>query len=292
MIELLTHIRLFFLKLIQSIETIIKILFLSRFKTEIKNIHPSKKEIVVLANGPSIKELKFTDTFKDKYDFLSVNFSTSSTFFEQIKPQYHIINAPELWKENVSEYYKEIRLELFNQLKEKVTWPLILFIPFQSKKRKFWQEIIIKNSNIKIVFYNPTPVEGLSFINHFLYKINLGMPRPHNIVIPSLIILTNIGYKNIYLLGVDHSWLNEIFVDEKNETFVCQKHFYDYDKAKHEPMTKDGTGAKKLHEVLYKFYNTFKGYFEIDLYAKRRKTFIYNSTKRSYIDAFDRENIL
>ena len=45
---------------------------------------------------------------------------------------------------------------------------------------------------------------------------------------------------------------------------------------------------KKLHEILKKFYFTFKSYWFLKEYAESEGTKIYNLTEGSYIDAFDK----
>ena len=117
------------------------------------------------------------------------------------------------------------------------------------------------------------------------------MPRPHNVIIPSLMIAINLKYKNIYLFGVDHSWLSEITVTDGNDVLINQKHFYDENISKPNTMNKGGVGKRKLYEVLEKFMLSFRGYFIIKDYANYRKTKILNATKNSYIDAFEKVSI-
>jgi hypothetical protein len=99
----------------------------------------------------------------------------------------------------------------------------------------------------------------------------------------------NLGYKNIYLFGADHSWLKDIHVDENNLVLLTQKHFYNEKSARPKPMTNTGKGVRKLHEVLKKFQITFKNYFLIEEYSRKKNSLIFNSTKNSYIDAFERK---
>jgi hypothetical protein len=116
----------------------------------------------------------------------------------------------------------------------------------------------------------------------------LGMPRPHNVLIPSLMIGIWTGYKSINIYGADHSWLPMIKVLENNVPVLSQNHFYDKNIQEHKPMTKKGVGKRKLHEILHKFYLSFKAYHMIDKMAKKQEIKIVNLTKDSFIDAFDR----
>lgn len=291
MIQFLLYIQEALSNSLKSFGTVIKIILLSRFNTKFNRIKVSKDKVMILANGPSLKNFEFNKLKHSDYSFLTVNFSPSTELFVEVKPEFHVINAPELWRTNVSDFYIQASEELFNHLATKVTWPLTLFIPFSARKFKKWKQIIAQNTQIKICYYNPTPVEGIPAINHLFYKWNLGMPRPHNVLIPSIMLLMSIKFKEIYLLGADHSWLKEIEVNDNNETLVCQKHFYDENSAKAETMNKLGKGSRKLHEVLHKFYLGFRGYFDIKKYADTRQVKIYNSTKNSFIDAFDRKEV-
>jgi hypothetical protein len=223
--------------------------------------------------------------------FLAVNFFAESISFEKLKPQIYVVAAPEFWIGDVDEEYKDKRKKLFNRLAEIVRWDMLFFIPYAAKKEKIWQKILRANKHIKVVFYNNTPIEGFLSLNKFYYKKNLGMCRPHNVIIPSLFIGINLRYRNIYLIGVEHGWLPNIIVNEKNEVLIKQDHFYDKKEALHKPMKKLGKGERRLYEVLEKFYLTFKGYFEISKYALSKNIRIYNLTINSYIDAFEKTDI-
>ncbi len=50
-------------------------------------------------------------------------------------------------------------------------------------------------------------------------------------------------------------------------------------------------GTRKLHEVLIKFVHAFKGYHDIERYARSKGIIIYNATPQSFIDAFERYKI-
>lgn len=285
MLNALTNIRLFFIGMI-------KVLFVSKFRSDHKNVHPKHKEVIILGNGPSLNDCLKTDGFEERLkevDVVSVNYFTDSEIFTSIKPDYHIIAAPEFWLENVGENYKESRLKMFNTLAEKVDWDLVLFVPFLARPYRFWQDILSKNSNIKIVFYNIIPIEGGAGFTTMCFNKHLGMPRLHNIVGPSIMNMIWIGHQKIWLVGVEHSWLPLIHVTKDNVAMVGQPHFYDED-AKPEQMNK-GAGKRKLHEILHKFQVTFAGYFIVQNYAEKRHVSIVNLTENSFIDAFPKDNL-
>jgi hypothetical protein len=273
--------------LAQTFVSVIRIIFLTRIK-KFSKVQINYEDLLILANGPSLnssieKHLYFT---KNK-ELLCVNFFPNTSYFENLKPRHYVISAPELWREDAIEPYPKLSSELFSNLAKKTNWQLFMWIPYQAKKYKNWRTHLNSNPNIKISYYNPTPIEGFNWFKRLCFDLQLGMPRPHNVLIPSLMLAIKMGYKNIYIWGADHSWLKEISVDENNRVLVNQKHFYDENISKPQPMNKL-KGTRKLYEVLQKFIYAFKGYFEIDYYAQKKGINIYNATPGSYIDAFKR----
>lgn len=274
-------------KIIQTFISILRLLFLSRFNVKIKKQYQAN-ECLILANGPSLNSLieQHHDFMQNKALFC-VNFFPNTNYYSTFKPQFYVISAPELWRNDAMSIYLKLSKELFENIAQKTTWELSLFIPFEAKKYKKWQQPLKNNSFIHIFYYNPTPIEGYFGFCKKIYDWQWGMPRPHNVLIPSLMLAIKKGFKNIYIWGADHSWLKEISVDDNNQVLVNQKHFYDENTSKPQPMNKL-KGTRRLHEVLIKFVHAFKGYFDINEYAVKKGINIFNATPHSYIDAFKR----
>jgi hypothetical protein len=276
-------------KTVQSAISFLSIILKSRYSKLKKDKNGS---VFLLANGPSINASFSNQTVLNKLintDCLCVNYFYKSDYFKQIKPIHYIVAAPEIWESNVSESYEKNRTELFNALMNDVDWDMTFYIPNQAKKHLFWQDALSKNKNISIQYYNINPIEGFEPFSHFMFDLKRGMPRSHNIVGYSLMTLIWKGYSKIGLLGVDHTWTKSLNVTENNDTLLSQPHFYNTS-MKQDKMnnTIDGTEKRKLHEVLHKFQLTFKSYFEIKQYGDKKNIPIYNLTKGSFIDAFDR----
>ncbi len=278
----------FFIELfISTVASIIRIIFFTRPIVK-KKISFSTSELVILANGPSLNNLIANHIyFLQAKTLICVNFFPTTSYFEKLKPQILVISAPELWRSDATDNYKTLSQQLFETIKIKTTWPLYLFLPFSAKKYPEWKKALGNNNFIQIHYYNLTPIEGFKWFRHLMYTLQWGMPRPHNVLIPSIMIGMYLGFKKIYLWGADHSWLKEITVDDNNQVLVNQKHFYDENTSKPLPMNKF-RGTRKLYEVLIKFVHAFKGYIDIENYAQSRNIEIYNATPNSYIDAFKR----
>lgn len=274
-------------KFFASMLSIIKVLFFSKLNLKIKKIE-SEYDSIILGNGPSLK-----DTLIDDIDFLlevknkvfAVNSFAVSEYYKKIKPCYYVLNAPEYWIEKISDLHVNLRNEVFQSIKKVTDWELTLLVPHQAKKSRVWKGLFDNNPNIKIVYYNKTPVEGLDSVNHFLFRKNLGMPRPYNVLIPSIFLALNMGFKKIILFGADHSWHEEIKIDSSNKVTVNHEHFYDKAEVRL-PMYKLNGQEYHIHDMFRKFYLSFKGYFVLRNYAYYLDANIYNASKRSYIDAF------
>ncbi len=272
----------------QSVMSVLKVILLS--KKNVKLPHAKTNECIILANGPSLRK-----TLKEKLDFITkgdkeifaVNYFINSPFYEKIKTQYYVLNAPEFWIDTTTDMHKQKRAKLFEDLKAKTDWDMKIFVPFDAGKTKLWQNLFDSNKHLSVVYYNKTPVEGLQRINNFLFKHNLGMPRPYNVLVPTIFLALNMGFKTIYLFGADHSWHQEIKVDENNNVMVNHEHFYD-NSAQVKPMYHLDGKEYYIHDIFRKLYLAFKGYFVLKDYAETLGAKILNASEKSYIDAFDK----
>jgi len=281
----------FFSNLSNAFSTIIRLVLLSKPFSKIKKIE-QEKDLVILANGPSLTESidKHKDFLESK-DLMCVNHFPRTEFYQELKPKYLMSIAPDLWLDDIDNNFVEQSKLLFSEMNKKTTWDLVFFFPYEARKHKRWQNQLNDNKHIKISYINQIPAEGWKWFRHFVFRKNLGLPRPHNVLIPSIFFGLNMGYRKIYLLGADHSWLPEISVNDDNVALINQKHFYDAEHSKSETLDKRGKGARRLHEILHKFMLAFKGYFVLKEYAKSLNAEIYNATNKSYIDAFERINL-
>ena len=275
-----------------SFFTLLKIVFRSKLFLK-KHQSISTDELYILGNGPSFKnDLKNYKGELSRKKLLSVNGFPMTEAFSELKPSYFIVCSPGFYNDQAIDYNVSVRADIISNLIEKTNWPLTFFLPVSAKKNKTFVNKVNANKHINIRYYNTTPVEGLYIFSRLFLTTGLGSPRPHNVLIPSILQAINSGYKKVYILGADHSWLPQITVNSKNQVLLNQKHFYDADTATPKQMHKnEGQNNRHLHEVLEKFYFSFKSYHLLDRYAKDKSCRIVNLTKNSYIDAFEREEL-
>lgn len=278
--------------LVDSIISIVRMLLHSKFNLSAQLDKHSHENCVILGNGPSLTNtLKSHSSFLEGKLLICVNHFPKSEEYETLMPQVFVTGAPDLWLDEIEQAFVQSSNELFRTMSNKTTWPLQLYIPYEARRYQRWQSHLANNANISIVYYNNTPIEGWTWFKYHFFRKNVGMPRPHNVMIPSLFLAINAGLKNIYLFGADHSWLPEISVDDQNKVLINQKHFYDEGTTKAKALDKRGHGERKLWELLHKFMLAFKGYFILKKYAEKRGVAVLNATPKSFIDAFERIEI-
>ncbi len=256
-------------------------------------------DLIILGNGPSLsKDMDNIRSIIKNRDVLGVNYFVATKEFLELKPLYHVIVSQQYWGTDENEGWDNDRKRIFIILVEKVDWEFNLFVPIVASKSKGWIDFMAQNKNIKLNFFNLTPLDDdPSFFSGHLKKFK-ACPRPHNVLIPSILIGINLKYKNCYIAGADHSWLPELFVTQDNVPMMAQKHFYaDQLKSLNSTLLSDSAKPvfqenslkhKPLHEILHKFYYSFKSYWFLKEYAELEGTKIYNLTEGSFIDAFDK----
>ncbi len=248
-------------------------------KSTIKPITNPDEKVIIMGNGPSLSATiaQYPDVLAS-HPLLAVNFAANAPEFFTLRPQYYVLADPYFFavKENTA------ASSLMKHFEE-INWEMTLFIPVKAKKTA----ISIKNNFINIQYFNAIGVEGFDWLENFAYSHGYGMPRPRNVLIPSIMITMALGYKNIYITGADHSWTQTLSVNERNEVVSIQPHFYKDDENE-EARVKTEYLKYPLHQIIHSFYVAFKSYFTIRRYATYRKVNIYNATPDSFIDAFER----
>ncbi len=239
-----------------------------------------KDTIIIMGNGPSLRDAMEQD--RDvlmAYPRLAVNLSALTPDFRDLRPDYYILA-------DIAFFLKEKTgkvPQLWEALRS-VDWQMTLFLPATARKMP---EVKSLPANITLKFYNLTPAEGFRFVMHPLYDSGLAMPRPRNVLIPSIISSMREGFKKIVLIGADHNWSKTLWVTERNRVVSVQPHFYKDDDAelrRAEEIFKN----VHIHDVYENYAIAFRSYFNVKAYADRRGVEILNATPGSFIDAFPR----
>lgn len=284
---LIIRIQNFFKLLGQTLESLIKIVLLSRLR--IVRTKESKSNCLIIGNGPSLNiSLSKINFDLHTFDIYCVNNFVFTDLYKSIKPNYYVLTDPILWLPGMEEESIRNRETLFNALSKNTNWKMTILIPFDAKKYSpNWRSIVKDNPFILINYFNNTPINGWNFIKHSLFSLGLGLPRPHNVLIACIYLAIQSAHEKVYIIGADHGWLKELSVTDNNEVLMNRKHFYQT-QGEQKNVLLLGKKVKKLHEVLQSYHFIFLGYHELNYYSKKKKCKIYNATPNSYIDAFDR----
>lgn len=264
-----------------SIKSLIKLVIKSH-RCKITTAGNSDSSIIIMGNGPSLN-----DTIANHRDkllttpTLAVNFAANAPEFRELKPRFYVLADPHFFTATDNANVVKLIENLSN-----VDWEMTLFLPFEARKSKF----SLNNLNIKIEYFNFLAVEGYDWLENWAYKSGRGMPRPRNVLIPSIMIALKMGFGNIFITGADHSWTKTLSVNENNEVVSIQPHFYKEDTNEEKRIRVDYL-KYPLHQIIYSFYVAFSAYHKISRYARHRGVNIYNATPQSFIDAFPRRTL-
>lgn len=262
----------------KSAATLLKVAVMSRRPSHACG--PKEEEIIIMGNGPSLRSNLDNDMDKLKrHPLLSVNFAPNTPEFTGLRPHIHVLAdgvffAPSE-NPNVEKMWENLAA---------VNWEMILYVPATRRKNKLLGRL---PQNITVKYFNLTPAAGAGWLTRKLFDKGLAMPRPRNVLIPSIMSAIREGYSTIRLIGADHSWSKTLWVDDDNRVMSVQPHFYK-DNDKELKRVEQVGAAMHLHQMYESLSIAFRSYFDIKDYAERRGITIINSTPASFIDAFPR----
>lgn len=243
-----------------------------------------EKPLLILGNGPSLNETIATQRkAMDGYDLLAVNFAANAPVFTDLKPQHYVLADPHFFDSdgdaNVEKLWKALN---------GVTWPMTLHLPANISGKTQAKDWLACGTGRRILPFNMTPAQGFPWLTRMMIDAGLAMPRPRNVLIPSIMAGMRMGYRHIAIAGADHTWTRTLSVDDQNRVVTLQPHFYSDNKDEKERVASVYKDIK-LHEILQSMTIAFRSYHEIAAYARQRGIEIVNVTPGSFIDAFPRQ---
>jgi hypothetical protein len=276
----------------KSIYSLLRIFSHYKSFCSLPEIKADNIEIHILGNGPSLKDtlehhkVKF---FASKI-CMCVNDIAITDLYEEIKPKYYLLLDPAYWEDDVHESLVELREKLYSAINSKTSWNVDLILPVTASGAYDWTSRFTNNKYIKIHFFHTIPATGFKTVKFNYYKYNLGMPAAQNVLVAAIFLSINIGYKSIFLHGADHSWHEDLVVNDDNIVCIKYRHCYDEAEVELTPFLKgDKIGSTwKMGELFMALGRVFNGYQEIAEYASYRNVKIYNASKVSCIDTFTR----
>ena len=264
-------------------KSIVKMALQSR-RCRIKKADDTDRPLIILANGPSLRDT--LDKYGDRLasmPTLAVNFAANTPDFRTIRPKYYVLADPHFFRAaddpNVARMLENL---------SQVDWPMRLFVVRRYLKQ--FRKTIPLPDCISVEGYNAVGAEGFVAFERPAYRSGLAMPRPRNVLIPSIMIGIRLGYKTIYICGADHSWLRDLRVNDDNEVMMGINHFYKESEKEVDRVRREFSTVP-LHEVITSYAVAFKSYHQLRRYGDSVGIKIVNATPGSYIDAFERGSI-
>ena len=239
--------------------------------------------LFVMGNGPSLSKIAERLDEREKFNICTVNYSMSTDLFFKLKPEMHVFVDPVLF--NTTDAKNKDLYEAF----KKITWKLLLFVPYGLTKEM--ATILKSNSNITVcrIPKQHLNIESrtLSKLEYAVYKKGWAAPCAMNVVVGAIFCGINIGYRKIFLFGVDHSWMKYITVENNNDVCLEDQHYYGTEKR---VWNRDESGASlTMYELYFNFTILYDSYNRLKRYADYLDVKVINKTPGSFIDAFPKE---
>ncbi len=246
----------------------------------------NNKELFIISNGPSLNaDIKdFRDILRHKHT-LMMNNAILTPLFEEIKPRYYVIMDSLYFIGDTYNVFSSIGYQNANATIAKV-WnalnaisdDLYLFVPHIWRTKPH-----ITNPKIRIKTFGINKYRGFERLAKYLFTKSLALPSYNNVLVPSIVCALAMGYQTIYLLGCDHSWYQNYYIDKNNNLSLQYHHFY---KEKNNCIEFNGLdiatalcdmgGVFKAYKILHKLF---------------KESNIVNLSSDSMIDAFPRDKL-
>lgn len=248
-----------------------------------------KGNVIVLANGPSLKDdlnlLIEGDKFNNS-DCIVMNYFAFDQSFFYIKPKHYCLVDPMFF---TGRYRKDEVFKLYDLLENQVNWDINIYIPTFVYKM-FLNFSGLRNHHLKIVRMNMIEYSGYENLRNYFYKKGLAMPIVGNVANFAVFVALFQGYSNVLLYGVDHNFFDALHVNENNQLCKVDKHFYDSEPPSITPVINEFGNIYRISDFLVSITNMFKGHDMLAEYSKALKVNIINCTKNSLIDSYERLN--
>lgn len=266
---------------------LMQVLLQGAYKNKIENKFDGT--VAVLANGPSLKEeLPKLNNHREfeNVDFIVLNFFAFEETFFKIKPKHYCLADPMFFQDS---HRKEDVQKLFMILEEHIDWNLSIYVP-SSLLQNFLEYSKLKNKRLTIIKINQLGYRGFERFRHFFYRSGLAIPRIQTVANLAIFIALNSGYTKVKLYGVDHTFFENLQVNNENQLCSVERHFYDNGISTLKPLVRnDNDDYWKISGYLEALMHMFKSHDQLNEYGKHLKVSILNCTSSSMIDSYERE---
>lgn len=270
---------------LRSLMSTLRILYHSKYE-KISQIHGNRR-LIVCGNGPSLgKQLQEHIGVFQSNDVLCVNQFSATEWFFRVKPKYYCIMDPvSISDPTTLTADARQRIDAAWRGLEQAAWEMELILPRYFQKSKYLQERV-KRLSVPVRYLNLTEFSGWEWLQDYFLSKQLCSPGAQTVLIAAVYYGICKGYKEIVLLGAETNWVKELEVDEENQAYFNDSHYYG---EKNKRRLIDAWGRSiSIAEELECDARVFRQYMFLDAYAEKQKCVVYNATPNSLIDAFVR----
>jgi hypothetical protein len=161
-------------------------------------------------------------------------------------------------------------------------------MPPDFKEFNWFFELPSVNNLIHIHYLNEKRPTGQ--INKFeSYKNGWDYPHIQSVVVKAIFDALTIGFKEIYLFGVELSMHRDIFLSSNGKVVLRENHVYDEIEGNKEHIFwKDSSKQESftMYEALSAYAKMFLGFDEMNEYSKYLGANIYNCSRITFVDSF------
>lgn len=239
------------------------------------NIHKGER-CFILASGPSINTQDLSKLENEicigvSQFFLHPEIAT-------IKPQYHCF-APQH-----APFKDDTNTIIFNNYIRNYTFPVKAFVGTSNYEYSY-ENFLNKNPQYPVdaeyVYYTKsTPISENNQYDERIWNISKHPFSLRTVIYLAIQLAFKMGFKEIYLLGVDHDYLSDITRTSNHHFYNCEQS-YD-DKVVLSQFTRERWFAE--------YYNRWKEYRLIKEYLNHHNVNIHNATNGGMLDVFPRVN--
>lgn len=250
-------------------------------------------KVIIVGNGPSLnKTMEIFDDIVRKAPCMMVNFAANTELYDTIKPSFYLLVDPAYYL--VPNHLHESLCALFDAIVTKTVWPMKIIMP-KCARGCFAERRFKENPNLEVLFYEDgwQSPKGLSKFE--AWDKNLICPPVQTVLNTAVWLSIYLGYKETYLVGADTSFIQDIYVGQKdNVLYTIDSHFYKNEDVYNSGIEPEKNGRKfgmDMECFLESVYVMFKSYRELREYAEWKGVKIYNASEYSMIDCFERKKL-
>lgn len=222
----------------------------------LKNTH-SGDMCFIIGNGPSLRPKDLDVLQSNRVDSFAANRIYKIFDKSNWRPKYYLCEDPTIMMEIESEINKVVTSE-------------VKLIPIDLK----WY----KNINIRDAYYfNMQYAESSSYNYGYYDDLAKYVTCNGTVTITAIQFAIFMGYKNIYLIGVDHNYSQ--MVDNSGTIIIDNnvKNYFD-----------DSYESEFQNKITRNIENSTLAFERLSEYAKTRKVNIFNATRGGKLEAFQR----